>query len=160
MADESYSFTAARTRLEEIVTQVRKKDTSLEKSLDLLEEGVRLANQCTELIDHADWAVGGIPGAEAVASGAPVETGEGIDAGSTPSVAEPVPDAASDEGAAGTLASADGAEESAAYADDVASDSVADADDDGFDAADEAWADDTEPSDEPGIETDPAADEG
>ena len=56
MADESYSFSTARTRLEEIVTQVRKKDTSLEKSLDLLEEGVRLANACTELIDHADWA--------------------------------------------------------------------------------------------------------
>lgn len=55
MPEESYSFTSARTRLEEIVTQVRKKDTSLEKSLDLLEEGVRLANQCTELIDHADW---------------------------------------------------------------------------------------------------------
>ena len=36
-------------------SQVRKKDTSLEKSLDLLEEGVRLANLCTELIDHADW---------------------------------------------------------------------------------------------------------
>jgi exodeoxyribonuclease VII small subunit len=56
MAEESYSFSTARTRLEEIVTQVRKKDTSLEKSLDLLEEGVRLANACTELIDHADWA--------------------------------------------------------------------------------------------------------
>jgi exodeoxyribonuclease VII small subunit len=55
MTDESYSFSTARNRLEEIVTQVRKKDTSLEKSLDLLEEGVRLANACTELIDHADW---------------------------------------------------------------------------------------------------------
>jgi exodeoxyribonuclease VII small subunit len=55
MTDESYNFTTARNRLEEIVTQVRKKDTSLEKSLDLLEEGVRLANACTELIDHADW---------------------------------------------------------------------------------------------------------
>jgi len=55
MTDESNSFSAAKTRLEEIVTQVRKKDTSLEKSLDLLEEGVRLANVCTELIDHADW---------------------------------------------------------------------------------------------------------
>lgn len=55
MAEESYSFTTARTRLEEIVAQVRKKDTSLEKSLDLLEEGVRLANVCTEQIDHADW---------------------------------------------------------------------------------------------------------
>ena len=59
MSDESYSFSTARARLEEIVTQVRKKDTSLEKSLDLLEEGVRLANACTELIDHADWTVGG-----------------------------------------------------------------------------------------------------
>ena len=59
MSDESYSFTTARARLEEIVVQVRKKDTSLEKSLDLLEEGVRLANACTELIDHADWTAGG-----------------------------------------------------------------------------------------------------
>jgi len=59
MPEESYSFATARVRLEEIVTQVRKKDTSLEKSLDLLEEGVRLANQCTELIDHADWEAAG-----------------------------------------------------------------------------------------------------
>jgi exodeoxyribonuclease VII small subunit len=64
MAEESYSFAQARTRLEEIVGQVRKKDTSLEKSLDLLEEGVRLANQCTELIDHADWEAAGAPVAD------------------------------------------------------------------------------------------------
>jgi len=55
MADESYSFTQARTRLEEIVSQVRSKDVSLEKSLDLLEEGVRLANICTEQSDHTEW---------------------------------------------------------------------------------------------------------
>ena len=55
MPDESYSFSTARARLDDIVAQVRKKDTSLEKSLDLLEEGVRLANACTELIDHQDW---------------------------------------------------------------------------------------------------------
>ncbi len=55
MADETHTFTQARTRLEEIVTQVRKKDVSLEKSLDLLEEGVRLANICTELSDHTEW---------------------------------------------------------------------------------------------------------
>ena len=67
MADESYSFSTARARLEEIVSQVRKKDTSLEKSLDLLEEGVRLANACTELIDHQDWASGTVPD-EAVAA--------------------------------------------------------------------------------------------
>jgi exodeoxyribonuclease VII small subunit len=55
MADERYTFAQARTRLEEIVVQVRAKDCSLEKSLDLLEEGVRLANTCTELSDHAEW---------------------------------------------------------------------------------------------------------
>lgn len=55
MADERYTFAQARTRLEEIVVQVRKKDVSLETSLDLLEEGVRLANTCTELSDHSEW---------------------------------------------------------------------------------------------------------
>jgi exodeoxyribonuclease VII small subunit len=55
MTDENYSFAQARTRLEEIVAQVRKKDLSLEKSLDLLEEGVRLANICTEQSDHTEW---------------------------------------------------------------------------------------------------------
>ncbi len=55
MADNEYSFEQARARLDEIVTQVRKKDVSLEKSLDLLEEGVRLANICTELSDHTEW---------------------------------------------------------------------------------------------------------
>lgn len=54
MADEKYTFEQARIRLEEIAVEVRKKDTSLEKSLDLLEEGVRLANICTELVDHTD----------------------------------------------------------------------------------------------------------
>jgi exodeoxyribonuclease VII small subunit len=54
MTDERYTFEAARVRLEEIATLARKKDTSLEKSLDLLEEGVRLANICTDLVDHTD----------------------------------------------------------------------------------------------------------
>jgi exodeoxyribonuclease VII small subunit len=92
MADESYSFTTARTRLEEIVTQVRKKDTSLEKSLDLLEEGVRLANSCTELIDRADWAAAGsVSGEEAAA----------VEAGATESPDDPgeAPVDADDSGA-------------------------------------------------------------
>lgn len=56
MTDERYTFTQARARLEDIVVQVRKKDCSLEQSLELLEEGVRLANVCTELSDHTEWA--------------------------------------------------------------------------------------------------------
>lgn len=55
MSDEQYTFTQARERLEQIVVQVRKKDVSLEESLDLLEEGVRLANICTEQSDHTEW---------------------------------------------------------------------------------------------------------
>jgi len=55
MADEQYTFTQARNRLEDIVVQVRKKDVSLEHSLDLLEEGVKLAAACTELIDSTEW---------------------------------------------------------------------------------------------------------
>lgn len=55
MSEDRYTFEQARARLEEIVGQVRDRDTSLEASLDLLEESVRLANQCTELIDHTQW---------------------------------------------------------------------------------------------------------
>ncbi len=87
MNDESYSFATARTRLEEIVSQVRKKDTSLEKSLDLLEEGVRLANQCTELIDHADWEAAGAGTAGTDSEAAP---SLGDDAGEGTTDAEPV----------------------------------------------------------------------
>ena len=49
------TYKDAKDQLDEIVEQVRKKDVSLEKSLDLLEEGVALANRCTELIDQAAW---------------------------------------------------------------------------------------------------------
>ena len=55
MSDERYTFESTRARLEEILVQVRKKDTSLEQSLELLEEGVRLANLCNELIDQTSW---------------------------------------------------------------------------------------------------------
>ncbi len=51
-------FEEALGRLEEIVNQVKKKDTSLEQSLELLEEGVKLANICTEQTDHSHWQDG------------------------------------------------------------------------------------------------------
>ena len=52
---EPRSYAEAKSRLDDIVKQVRAKDVSLERSLDLLEEGVKLANQCTELIDQTRW---------------------------------------------------------------------------------------------------------
>jgi len=49
------SFEEALKRLEAIVAEVKKKDVPLDKSLDLLEEGVKLANICTEKTDHTYW---------------------------------------------------------------------------------------------------------
>jgi len=69
LADERYTFEQARVRLEEIAVEVRKKDVSLEKSLDLLEEGVRLANICTELVDHTDLSASAVAGLPDSASG-------------------------------------------------------------------------------------------
>ncbi len=55
MGESEFTFAEARVRLEDIVAQVRKKDMSLESGLDLLEEGVCLANACTEQIDQSEW---------------------------------------------------------------------------------------------------------
>lgn len=52
MIQEEATFESALGRLEEILTEVRKKETDLDRSLQLLEEGVALANVCTEKIDH------------------------------------------------------------------------------------------------------------
>jgi exodeoxyribonuclease VII small subunit len=55
VSDERSTFEVARARLEDIVLQARRKDVSLERSLDLLEEAVRLVNQCNELIDQTSF---------------------------------------------------------------------------------------------------------
>ena len=55
MSDERSTFETTRARLEDIVGQVRRKDLSLEQSLDLLEEAVRLVNQCNDLIDQTSF---------------------------------------------------------------------------------------------------------
>lgn len=50
------TFGSVRARLDEIVAQVRSNDVSLEQSLDLYEEAIRLGNKCAELIDKPDYA--------------------------------------------------------------------------------------------------------
>jgi exodeoxyribonuclease VII small subunit len=141
MSDETYSFSTAKSRLDEIVTQVRKKDTSLEKSLDLLEEGVRLANACTELIDHADWTAG-----EAQSPAADGETAAAVAvAAERPEIVDGAPladDVAEGEEAAEPVAEAakDAPEASASEP----TDAEFAPDDDAYgDGADEAWADTT-----------------
>lgn len=55
MSNSYETFGEVRARLDEIVTEVRKKDLSLERSLDLYEEAIQLANRCAELIDKSDY---------------------------------------------------------------------------------------------------------
>ena len=56
MPDNAYeTFGDVRARLDEIVAEVRGKDVSLEKSLDLYEEAIKLGNRCAELVDKPDF---------------------------------------------------------------------------------------------------------
>ncbi len=55
MSDQYASFSTARARFEEIAEQATAKDTPLEKAIELLEEGARIAHRCTELLDHTEW---------------------------------------------------------------------------------------------------------
>ena len=149
MADESHSFSTARTRLEDIVSQVRKKDTSLEKSLDLLEEGVRLANACTELIDRQDWTSGVTPASTAGPAAEVIEGAEAIaeSAGAGAAGADEAPaageaEATSAEGALGVEAEATGRDSTpGAETDEVPQFDPAPE----FFDADDVWADESEP---------------
>jgi exodeoxyribonuclease VII small subunit len=53
--DDQNTYTRLKDRLEDIVVQVRSKDVSLEKSLDLYEEALRLGGRCVEMIDRTDF---------------------------------------------------------------------------------------------------------
>lgn len=56
MANEGHeTFGELRARLDEIVVEVRDKDLSLEKSLDLYEEAIKIGNRCAELVDKPDY---------------------------------------------------------------------------------------------------------
>jgi exodeoxyribonuclease VII small subunit len=52
---EKSSYDHALNRLEDIAEQVRKKEISLEDSLDLLEESIQLATLCNQQIDYTAW---------------------------------------------------------------------------------------------------------
>ncbi len=116
MSDDRSTFETTRARLEDIVVQVRRKDVSLEQSLDMLEEAVRLVNQCNELIDQTSFR-----------APAPVEGDETV-AGDE-AVAEPAPAAAVPEGTEAAADSADAADADAAVdadeGDDASVESVA-----------------------------------
>lgn len=74
MSDDRSTFEVTRTRLKDIVVQVRRKDVSLEQSLDLLEEAVRLVNQCNDLIDQTSFRAVADAAEETVAEAAEAGT--------------------------------------------------------------------------------------
>jgi exodeoxyribonuclease VII small subunit len=89
MSDDRSTFETTRARLEDIVVQVRRKDVSLEQSLDMLEEAVRLVNQCNELIDQTSFRAPVAPEGEAVADAvAEAEAPAGPEQGSVAAPAE------------------------------------------------------------------------
>jgi hypothetical protein len=124
---------------------VRKKDTSLEKSLDLLEEGVRLANQCTELIDQQDWTTVNAPeSATDVAAAESAEPADGESAEAAEVVAVVTDVVVADEDGEVVAEFVEIAEQETGTE---------------FAEADDAWADESESLSEEGSD-EPSADEG
>ncbi|WP_441000862.1 exodeoxyribonuclease VII small subunit [Fodinibius sp. SL11] len=54
---ERPSFEEALKRLEEVVNQLEDESISLEKSIDLYEEGIKLSNICTETLEEAELRI-------------------------------------------------------------------------------------------------------
>jgi exonuclease VII small subunit len=50
------SFEEVSERFDEIITDVRSKDTSLERSLDLFDEAIALGTRAIELVDRTDFS--------------------------------------------------------------------------------------------------------
>ena len=51
-ASSHNSFDDITARLDEIVSTVRSKDTSLERSLDLFDEAIKLGSQAVDIVDQ------------------------------------------------------------------------------------------------------------
>ena len=83
------SFSQITERLDDIVVQVRDKDVSLERSLDLFDEAIALGSKAVSLIDTTDFS----PEEEARLAGEGATAGEKDAEQSAPSAPEtPVPD--------------------------------------------------------------------
>jgi exodeoxyribonuclease VII small subunit len=76
MSDERSAFETTRARLEDIVSQVRRRDVTLEQSLDLLDEAVRLVNECNDLIDQTSFRAGAAADVSVPVSGTAPSTAE------------------------------------------------------------------------------------
>lgn len=54
---ERLDFEDALDRLEEIVSELETEDISLEKSIELYEEGIKLSKICTEKLEEAELRI-------------------------------------------------------------------------------------------------------
>lgn len=54
---ERQSFEEALSRLEAIVSELEDESVSLEKSIELYEEGLKLANYCTKTLEEAELRI-------------------------------------------------------------------------------------------------------
>ncbi len=74
-----HTFGDITERLDEIIAQVRSKDTSLERSLDLFDEAIKLGSKAVELVDSFDMSdeEAALLEEAAEAPDAPVPTAEG-----------------------------------------------------------------------------------
>lgn len=54
---ERLNFEEALARLEEIVSELETEDISLEKSIELYEEGIKLSKICTEKLEEAELRI-------------------------------------------------------------------------------------------------------
>ncbi len=104
------TFSEVRARLDEILVEVRKKDLSLEKSLDLYEEAIKLGNRCAELVDKPDFteqeAQAAMEAIEGKADGADAD-GAGAEGGIDAGDGENAPGGADAAGASGGMDDAD-----------------------------------------------------
>lgn len=89
MADTLNSFADITERLDEIVASVRAKDTSLERSLDLLDEGIALGSRAVELVDSFDLSP---EEAEQLAEAVEADAAEGAGATAGEPEAGPAPE--------------------------------------------------------------------
>ena len=71
MSKQSQTFEKSMDRLEEIVRKIEQGNVPLEDALKLFEEGTKLADTCSKLLDKAELKILEVSKGE---DGAPVET--------------------------------------------------------------------------------------
>ena len=71
------TFEQITDRLDEIIGQVRDKDTSLERSLDLFDEAIALGSKAVDLVDSTDFSPAELERMKEVPTGGSPEGADG-----------------------------------------------------------------------------------